>query len=334
MSGCGSLCYVVQAGAGQLALLGQAKPIEKVIKDPETDPRLSLLLGRVSEVKHFADQFGLKPTPNYTDYVQLDRDAVVYVVTVCEPLQFQVKLFSFPIVGSFNNIGWFSKKDAVAFAKRFESEGMDTDVRGAAAYSTLGWFRDPILSTMVPKADGVIRPDALAELVNVVLHESVHATVHLGGQSYFNESLAMFVADHLTEKYFQSNGMLSAPQWRSYLDNKARGDKLRLRMRLAYRDLKSIYDSSSTIAEKREKKRLYLESLQKEVLSRRPITNATLVQYKTYDDSGHGYQELLARENGDIRLFLQKISGIKASDFSKRQDEDFNVSSMVKLTGS
>jgi predicted aminopeptidase len=329
MSGCSPFCYVVQAGAGQLALITQARPIENVIKDPATDPALALLLGRVSQVKQFAEQFGLKPTPNYTDYVQLDRDAAVYVVTVCEPLQFRVKLFSFPIVGSFNNIGWFSKKDAVAFARRFESEGMDTDVRSAAAYSTLGWFRDSILSTMIPRADGVITPDALGELVNVVLHESVHATVYIEGQSYFNESLAMFVAEHLTQKYFQVNGMLGTTQWRSYLDNMARGDELRTRLMRAYRELKEIYDSSLTVAEKSERKRLYLESLQNEIQATRPVSNATIVQYRTYDDSEHGFEELLARENGDMRLFLQEISGIKATDFGRSQDEGFNVCSML-----
>ena len=331
MSGCSSLYYFYQAGRGQLALLNHAKPIEKVVKDPSTDSKLSSLLGRISEVKKFGDQFGLKPTPNYTEYVKLDRDAVVYVVTVCDPLEFKVKIFSFPIAGSFNYIGWFKKADAIDFAKKYELEGMDIDVRGAAAYSTLGWFRDPLLSTMIPKVDGVIQSDALADLVNVVLHESVHATIYLKDQSYFNESLAVFVADHLTQKYFEMNGMLDSPEWHSYLENKTRGDKIRKRMMQAYQDLKLIYDSSASDSEKREKKRGYLESLQKELAFKRPISNATIVQFQTYDVNDHGFEELLAREKGDIHAFLWVLSKIKSSDFKKPHDEKFTVNKFHPL---
>src|ERR1700745_251643 len=124
--------------------MNNGKPVEEVMKDPTTDPKLSELLGKIADVKKFGTQFGLKPTPNYKEYVKLDRDAVVYVVTVCDPLEFKVKIFSFPIAGSFNYIGWFKKEDAVEFAKKFEQEGLDVDVRGAGAYSTLGWFKDPL----------------------------------------------------------------------------------------------------------------------------------------------------------------------------------------------
>lgn len=324
-SGCSSLYYFFQAGKGQLALLNHGKPIEEVMKDPTSDPKLVSLLGRISEVKKFGDQFGIKPTPNYSEYVKLDRDAVVYVVTVCDPLEFKVKIFSFPIAGSFNYIGWFKKEDAIEFAKKFELEGLDIDVRGAAAYSTLGWFRDPLLSTMIPKVDGVIQSDALADLVNVVIHESVHATIYLKDQSYFNESLAVFVADHLTRKYFEMNGMLNSPEYKSYLEGKVRGDKTRKRMLKAYHDLKTIYDSALSPNEKKEKKRAYLELLQKEAGIKRPISNATIIQFKTYSDSNHGFEELLAREKGDIRAFLGVLSKIKSSDFKKSHDEDFNI---------
>ena len=326
MSGCSTLYYFFQAGRGQLALLNHSKPIEEVVKDPATEPKLVSLLGRVSEIKKFGEQNGLKPTPNYSEYVKLDRDAVVYVVTVCDPLAFKVKIFSFPIAGSFNYIGWFKKSDAIEFAKKFDLEGLDVDVRGAAAYSTLGWFRDPLLSSMIPTVDGVVQADALADLVNVVLHESVHATIYLKDQSYFNESLAMFVAENLTQKYFEAQGMINSPEWISYLENKTHGDQVRKRMLKAYQDLKVIYDSSVSDSEKKEKKRVYLESLQKEVGFRRPISNATIVQFQTYDVNSHGFEELLAREKGDIHSFLKLLSKIRSSDFKKSQDENFKVS--------
>jgi predicted aminopeptidase len=330
MSGCSSLYFFFQAGKGQLALLNHGKAIEEVVKDPTTDPKLIPLLNRIGDMKIFGNQYGLKPTPNYTEYVKLDRDSVVYVVTVCDPLEFKVKIFSFPIAGSFNYIGWFKKEDAVDFAKKFQLEGLDIDVRGASAYSTLGWFRDPLLSSMIPRVDGIIQSDALGDLVNVVLHESVHATIYLKDQSYFNESIAVFVADQLTKKYFESNQMLESTEWKSYLDGKVRGDKIRKRMMKAYQDLKAFYDSSMSDSEKKEKKRVYLESLQKEVGFKRPISNATIVQFQTYDDSDHGFQELLDREKGDLKSFLKTLSKLKSSDFKKPHDEKFNLSGFGK----
>lgn len=325
LTGCSSLYYFFQAGRGQLALLNNAKPIDEIARDPASDPRLVALLVRIPEVKKFGEKYGLKPTPNYTNYVKLDRDAVVYVVTVCDPLQFKVKIFSFPIAGSFNYIGWFKKDDALEFAKKFELEGLDVDVRGAGAYSTLGWFRDPLLSTMIPRVEGVIQADALAELVNVVIHESVHATIYLKDQSYFNESIAVFVAENLTQKFFESQGLLTSPEWKSFEETMVRSGQVRKRMLKGYQDLKKLYDSSVSDSEKRESKRVYLESLQKELGFRRPITNATLVQFQTYDDSEHGFQELLAREKGDIHAFLKTLSRLKSSDFKKPHDENFNV---------
>jgi len=252
------------------------------------------------------------------------------VVTVSEALEFKVKIFSFPIAGSFNYIGWFAKDDAMEFAKKFEDQGMDVDVRGASAYSTLGWFRDPLLSTMIPIENGVIQPDALPDLVNVLIHESVHATLYLKNQSYFNESIAVFVAEELTRKYFESKGKIDDLEWKSYFTRKERGEKIRKRMMQAYADLKAIYDSSMAVDEKRSKKKVYLESLQKELGFRRPITNATLIQFQTYDDSEHGFQDLFERVGRDLKKFMTSLAQLKFSDFKQEHDESFDVSKMIK----
>src|SRR4029078_3952588 len=125
-----------------------------------------------------------------------DRPAAVWVVSACEQLRFRSKEWHFPIVGSFPYLGWFDLEQAKAFADELRAESWDVDVRGAHAYSTLGWFRDAVLSTMIPEGK-----EALGELVNVVLHESVHATVYIEGQAFFNESIASFIADRLTDHY-------------------------------------------------------------------------------------------------------------------------------------
>ena len=322
LSGCSSIYYFYQAGEGQLRLLNRARPIEEVIQDPTTDADLVELLKKIPEIKKYGESAGLKATKNYREYVKLEENAVVYVVTVSEPLEFKPTLFSFPIVGSFNYIGWFKKQDAKDFAAKYEQKGLDVDVRGASAYSTLGWFRDPLLSSMIPKENGKVSETAYPELVNVFLHESVHATLYINNQSYFNESLAFFLADVLTEQYFRDHGLLESEIWKKYLENKEGYEKLQKRMAQAYQDLKTIYESSTTSEEKTLKKKNYLEVLQKELGFKRPINNATLIQFQTYDPSDHGFSELFKKTHEDVRVFLQVLSKLSEKDFKHPHEEE------------
>ncbi len=303
--------------------MNRAKPLDSVIQDSRSDPGLITLLAQLPEMKKFGEANGLKPTPNYTEYVKLDQDAVVYVVTVSEALQFKVKLFSFPVVGSFNYIGWFKEKDARNFARQFEEQGLDVDVRGASAYSTLGWFKDPLLSSMIPMdGQGKVLDTAFPELMNVIIHESVHATLYIKNQSYFNESIASFIADFLTEKYFRDHNKLESPEWKHYQEHRAYSDKVRIRMAKAYQDLKKIYDSSANNDEKRAQKAAYLKTMKEEMHFRREVNNATLTQFQTYDPTDHGFSQLLKKNNEDVRAFLKVLSKLKPEDFKHPQDEE------------
>ena len=316
LSSCSSVYYLFQAGRGQLELLNRARPIDEVLRDPSTDPALGSQLRRIPDIKAFGERFGLKPTRNYSEFVKLNRDAVVYVVTVSEELELRPKIFSFPIAGSFNYIGWFSKEDAREFAAGFEKQGYDVDVRGASAYSTLGWFKDPLLSTMIR---------SLPDLVNVVLHESVHATLYLKDQSYFNESLASFVADELTERYFRENQGQDVEGWKNYRKDRQWMEQTRLRLSQAYSELGKIYSSDRTIESKRVEKAAYFEQLNRELHLSRTLNNAALIQFQTYDASDHGFGALLRRYEGDVREFLRALSALKSSDFKKAQDENFDA---------
>ncbi len=316
LSSCSSVYYLYQAGRGQLQLLNRGRPIEDVIRDPTTDERVRTQLQQLSEIKKFGERFGLKPTQNYSEYVKLDRDAVVYVVTVSDELALKPKIFSFPIAGSFNYIGWFAKSDAEEFGAKYQKEGYDVDVRGASAYSTLGWFKDPLLSTMIR---------SLPDLVNVVLHESVHATLYIKNQSYFNESLASFVADQLTQKYFEEKHEIDAEGWKNYLKDREWNEKIRTRLSQAYRELGQIYSSAKSPEEKRQEKAAYFETLKKDVRISRNINNATLIQFQTYDASDHGFRALLRSYEGDVREFLRALSALKNSDFEKNQEENFDT---------
>ncbi|HUP58452.1 MAG TPA: aminopeptidase, partial [Bdellovibrionota bacterium] len=152
-SGCSTMGYLLQAGKGQLALLNRAKPIEKVLESERVQPRIKRLLSEIPAIKKYGEGNGVKATHNYTEYVQLDRAAAVWVVSACEPLKFVSKEWSFPIVGRFPYLGWFDLDGARGLASELKKEGWDVDLRGARAFSTLGWFKDPVVSSMIPEGN-------------------------------------------------------------------------------------------------------------------------------------------------------------------------------------
>jgi predicted aminopeptidase len=322
LTSCSSVYFLYQAGKGQLKLLNRGRALEEVIADARVPKDLAELLRKVPEIKSFGERSGLKSTPNYREYVELGGDAVVYVVTVSEALALKPKIFKFPLVGSFNYLGWFSKKDALEFAEGFEKKGLDIDVRGASAYSTLGWFPDPLLSSMIPKEGSGLSITAYPELVNVFLHESVHATIYIKNQSYFNESLASFVADVLTERYFKTAGAAGTEAYAKYLDQRKRSEGIRKRMAEAFSDLKKIYDSDLASSQKLDQKSTYLASLQAELGFKRKITNATLIQFQTYDPGDHGFGALFKKTNEDVQVFLQLLSKLTEKDFEHPQMEE------------
>jgi predicted aminopeptidase len=314
LPGCSTTQYLVQATRGQLALIQRAKPIDEVIADPRTPTRTKTLLSEVAPVKEFGERKGIKPTPNYTEFVKLDRPAAVWVVSACEPLEFKSREWRFPIVGGFPYLGWFDLEDAKRFAKTLrDDEGLDVDVRGASAYSTLGWFRDAILSSMLPEGE-----EALGELVDVVIHESVHATTYLDGQAYFNESLASFVAEKLTREYLAPR----PADLKAYVDGNAGGEGRRKRLHDAYGQLKAVYDSSHPREEKLAEKKAILEALKKELGFKREINNATLIQYKTYHTGAPEFEALWKACGGDAARFMRSVGALESKAFTKPQQED------------
>ncbi len=205
LSGCTTGRYLAQAGCGQIDLMLRARDLDRAVADPHVPARIRGLLAQVGAIKKFGERHSLRPTGNYHRYVELDRPVVVWVVQASDPLRFHSKTWWFPIVGRVPYLGWFERDAAYDFARELREEGLDVDVGGAEAYSTLGWFDDPVLSTMISDGD-----EAIGELADVVLHESVHATLYVDGQTRFNESLAEFTSDRLTSGTPELGALLEA----------------------------------------------------------------------------------------------------------------------------
>ncbi|MGV3624747.1 MAG: aminopeptidase [Archangium sp.] len=313
-------CYLLQAAGGQYELIQKARPIRELRDDPSVSPRVRELLSHVPAIKRFGEHHGLTATKNYSSYVDLHRSAAVYVVQGCAPLSFTPRRWGFAIVGSVPYLGFFDETAARAYAKELaETEHIDVTVRTAAAYSTLGWFRDPVLSTMLSNG-----PEAFGDLANVVLHESVHATVYVPSQSSFNESLASFVADRLAWNLVIGRAGLHSKEARAWIEGEARGERFVKELRRAHEELDALYTSSRSDEEKLELKRLRLDELQRTLGTKRRYNNADLAGVRTYDSGTGGFERLL-NACGSWPAFLSAVKTLKESDFERPQQESFDA---------
>jgi predicted aminopeptidase len=326
-AGCTSLTYVTQAAVGQDDLERRARDIDELVRDRRVDARMRGLLSEVAEIKRYGEQHGLKATTNYTKYARVDGPAIVWVVSASEPLWFHSKVWSFPLVGSFTYLGWFARKDADVFARELRQEGWDVDVRGSGAYSTSGYFEDPVLSTMIAPGK-----EALGDLANVILHESAHATIFVRNQSTLNESVAEFVGDHLAARYVADTRGAEGEEARAYAGAQARSERRKVVMRKAYADLEALYASTRSDAEKLAEKARVLVKLVHDVRSARALNNATLIQYRTYNSGQEELGELLAACGGDWGRFVKVVKGLERATFANGQASDVGeiVAPLVK----
>ncbi|MCL2725036.1 MAG: aminopeptidase [Polyangiaceae bacterium] len=283
-AGCTPLRYVTQAAAGQEQLNGRGIAIDEVVEHDYLDRRTRELLVHVARIKAFGERHGLRHTKNYERYLWLGRPAVVWVVSACDPLAFRPKTWHFPVVGSLTYTGWFDHEEARAYAGDLARAGLDIDVRPSPAYSTLGWFDDPVLSTMLVPGD-----EALGELAEVILHETLHATFYVPGQSTLNESVASFFGETLAVRYLDEAIGPNSNEKEAFVALLARSEERGRAMRDAYFELERLYASPRSQEEKLAGKSRITSMLRTTL--HLTISNATLIQYKTY---GSGQEELAA----------------------------------------
>jgi predicted aminopeptidase len=291
--------------------------IDRVLADPTTPPEVAALLGEVAPIRAFGVRNGLTRSRSYRRYVALDREYVVWFVTGSRPLAFEPKVYWFPIAGSFAGVGWFRQARADRHVARLERRGWDAAARGASAYSTAGWFRDPVVSSMLSTG-----PAAPGELANVLLHESLHATVLVPNQTTFDESLASFVADTMTLEYLTERFGATSPELRAYRDADAAWRRRQARELAAYEALAALYASPLPDAEKLREKRELLAALDRDLGSTEPANNASLLGAKLYGTGQEDFAALLSTCGHDWPRFLAAVSSLRPRDFAARQQQD------------
>lgn len=310
--------YVLTAATYQLDLLWGRVPIEDAIAAGHYTDAEVALLRKVPAIKAHAREVGLADTGHYST-INPDWDLTVWNVSGCEELSFTPRTWWFPIVGTVPYLGYFDEVEAREQAALMEADGLDVYVRTAGAWSTLGWFEDPVLPGMLKWNE--------ARLADTLHHELTHATVWIPGSVAFNESLANYVGhetglDYLVQTYGADHPMVQAER-----DRRADRQTYLTLLRDVYEELDAVYaDEAMTDAEKRTAKANILGSIP--VRARRapfraperwvawfekdPWNNARLVQFRVYNRSPAWFDEIRRQEGGDMGAFLARIETIAA----------------------
>jgi len=180
------IAYLTQAGLGQAKLLWNTRPIADVLRDPKVATTTRHKLELVQQAKEFAiTKLGLHPSRSYTTFADIGAGPVSYALTACPAERLEYYRWWFPVVGWVPYLGFFHKALAEEAEQDMQRRGYDTDVREVPAYSTLGWFADPVTSPMLRYGDH--------DIVATIIHELTHGTLYLPGQGDFNESLANLI---------------------------------------------------------------------------------------------------------------------------------------------
>jgi predicted aminopeptidase len=208
LAGCAGPSWYAQAVSGHLELMRQREPIAGLVASPDTDPALAAQLRTAEAARRFAiEHLGLPDTGSYTRFVRTGRDAVTWNVVATPEFALEPRRWCFAVAGCVPYRGYFDREGARRFADAQRDRGYDVSVAPALAYSTLGWFDDPLLDTMLRLGD--------ARLAATLFHEMAHEQLYLRGDARFNEAFASFVEARGLARWLESRGETEAlERWR------------------------------------------------------------------------------------------------------------------------
>lgn len=327
-SSCSPL-YVIEAAYHESGILLRRQSIDKVLSSTDASDVEREKLAIVRDARTFGIGIGLKPGESFTKYSRISRETLAWVLMGSRPDAFELYTWWFPIVGSVPYKGYFSKEDAECAGKTLAFEGYETYVRGTDAFSTLGWFNDPVLST-------TLRHNNI-RIANTVLHESLHGTVWIPGQVPFNESLANFVGAEAAIEFFKSRCAVScsAEQNKAVLDaqaDKARELELAQVINELYDALNALYKSDKTKEEKLSQRVEIFERALTPVRAKYPkmgilktLNNAEIMQLKIYLTQLEKFDLLFKKHNGDWKAFIADMHQIREAVSADAKLDAFNL---------
>jgi len=314
------LSYLLQQAPGQIAILLNREKIVKLLQDPALDPDTRHKLELVLDVKRYAeDKVGLVHNQNYTMYTPLQRDAVVYTLSACPPLEFKPVTWKFPVVGVAPYLGFFKKADGEKKKKQLEAQGLDVYLRPAGAYSMLGIASDPIYSPLLKSSD--------ADLANLVVHELTHATIWIPGQVEFDESVALFVGNQGSLEYLSQRFGPDSDPVRAARGSNEDDKTFSVFLGRLFDDLDQLYKSEMSAADQLKRKAEIIEAARKnfreEILPKMKtddykrfpdsvINNASIIQRKLYFKDVSLYYRVFDAHHQDLRATVEYFKTLKA----------------------
>ncbi|MDR6914764.1 putative aminopeptidase [Pseudomonas sp. 3296] len=323
LNGCASVSYYSQLASGQLQLLRAREPVAEVIADPSRDQKLRAHLAQSQKARTFASEhLHLPDNQSYRLYADIGRPFVVWNVFVTPEFSLKPQNHCFPIAGCVAYRGYYSQSAARGEAAVQRLQGMDVSIGGVEAYSTLGWFNDPIISSMMGWGD--------ERLATLIFHELAHQRVYVKDDTEFNESFASFVEQEGTRQWRASRGLP--------LDNGAqvrrRDQFTRLVLETRTR-LETLYALPLPTDQMRQRKAAEFERLRSEYRQLRdsqwagdrrydawvnaPMNNARLVPFGLYDQWVPGFAALFQQEGGDWVRFYAAVEQLGALPLEERK---------------
>lgn len=323
LCGCSSLRYYAQAVHGQGEMILHRRAVSAVLRDPATAPTLAARLSQALAARRFASQrLGLPDNRSYTGYVQLRRPYVVWNVFAAPPFSVETVPQCFPIAGCVAYRGWFAKADALADAARLRARGDDVWIGGVPAYSTLGWFADPILSSMLRWDDD--------ELDSTIFHELAHQLIYVKGDTAFNESFASFVQDEGLREWLQSRGLPPPDERAQAIDDGFTGLVLDLRARLKRLYASGLDAAAMTAAKQREsaafrvryaawRDQCWPHDHRYDAWVAAPINNARLLPFGLYDRWKPAFAALFQRAGRSWPAFYARVRALAREPKAQRE---------------
>ena len=252
LSGCAGPSYYAQAIAGHLHLMRSRVPISDLLADPGTDPELARQLRQTLLMRQFAGEKLFLPTrDNYSRVTITGKDAVTWNVVAAPEFSIEPRLWCFPVAGCVAYRGYFDRQRAEDFAGRMAKKSFDVMVSPAVAYSTLGWFDDPLLDTMLKYSE--------ASLAGIIFHELAHERLYVSGDTNFNEAFAGFVEQTGVRLWLSDSGRSAElGQWEA---RKRASMQFNGLLKETREQLRAVYSSGQPEETMRQEKKHIFESL-------------------------------------------------------------------------
>ncbi|GAB4489322.1 MAG: aminopeptidase [Raineya sp.] len=313
------LLYGIRQGYGQANLLWQTQSIAKMLEDKNTPDSLREKLLLVQEIKKFAeDSLGIKKTKNYSTFYDQKGKPILWVVSASKPFALEPYEWNFGFLGQFSYKGHFDYQKAYQDSLELAQKGYDTDIGEVSAWSTLGWFKDPVLSSMLELSIG--------ELADLLIHELTHTTLYVKNDVDFNENLASFFGKKGALLFLKQKYGTKSEEYRSYLAKSQDDSLFRKYILEATQQLKKLYESndfqnlSDTLKHIRKQEKidtLLLGLLNVPFKKRRyntqklknwKVNNTFFMWYLRYQGQQHNFEKELSHQfKGNLKAYLEHL---------------------------